>query len=65
MRPLLLLDVGGVLNPFGGPCPPGFTAEAQDWGSTRAEATLLIPVSPAIGLTRQAVDLALAWARNL
>jgi hypothetical protein len=154
MRPLLLLDVDGVLNPFGGECPVDFTehdlfpgeepirvnpvhgswiaelarefdvtwatgwnddangflapllgipifpvlampaapfqpgakvpviagfvqrrpvawiddahtVEARDWSSARAEPTLLIPVSPAIGLTRRAVELALAWARNL
>lgn len=154
-RPLLMLDVDGVLNPFDGPCPPGFTehdlfpgeepirvnpahgtwitelassfditwatgwneeanlrfapligitatfpvlampaapfhpgdklllidgfaqarpvawmddahtAEARHWSATRAEPTLLIPVNPAIGLTRAAVDQALTWARNL
>jgi hypothetical protein len=41
------------------------TAEALDWSSSRTVPTLLIPVSPAIGLTRGAVDLALAWSRNL
>jgi hypothetical protein len=155
MRPLLMLDADGVLNPFGGPCPAGFTehdlfpgeepvrvnpvhgtwitelakffditwatgwneevnltlvpllgiaatfpvlvmptvpfhpsgkvpliaefaqrrpvawiddahaAEARQWSATRAEPTLLIPVSPAAGLTRAAVDQALTWARNL
>jgi hypothetical protein len=39
-------------------------AEAWTWSTRRRERTLLIPVAPAAGLTRQAVDQALRWARN-
>jgi hypothetical protein len=39
-------------------------AEAWTWSTRRQERTLLIPVAPATGLTRQAVDQALRWARN-
>jgi hypothetical protein len=37
-------------------------AEAWAWSTGRHEPTLLIPVAPSIGLTRQAVDRALLWA---
>jgi hypothetical protein len=40
-------------------------AEAWTWSTGRHEPTLLIPVAPATGLTRQAVDQALIWARQL
>ncbi len=39
-------------------------AEAWTWSAGRPEPTLLIRVAPAIGLTRQAVDQALTWARQ-
>lgn len=39
-------------------------AEAWAWSTRRREPTLLIPVAPATGLTRQAVDQALIWARQ-
>jgi HAD domain in Swiss Army Knife RNA repair proteins len=39
-------------------------AEAWTWSKGRDEPTLLIPVAPATGLTRQAVDRALGWARQ-
>lgn len=153
-RPLLLLDVDGVLNPYGGPCPPGYTehdlfpgeepvrvnrehgawiaelagefdvtwatgwndeansvlgpllglpalpvltmppapfsaadkvprvaglaqdrpavwiddlltAAAWSWCRSRTTPTLLVPVVPAAGLARDAVDQALVWARAL
>lgn len=35
--------------------------EAWDWSAERGQPTLLIPVVPAVGLTRAAVDQALAW----
>jgi hypothetical protein len=38
--------------------------EAWAWSASRREPTLLIPVEPAIGLTRQAVDQALQWASS-
>jgi hypothetical protein len=38
--------------------------EAQIWSATRREPTLLVPVVPAVGLTRQAIDHALTWARQ-
>jgi hypothetical protein len=40
-------------------------AEAWTWAAARPEPTLLIPVAPAVGLTREAVEQALAWARQL
>jgi HAD domain in Swiss Army Knife RNA repair proteins len=153
-RPVLLLDVDGVLNPYGTPqCPPGFTEhdlfpgeepvrlcpthgewitelrqvfdvvwatswndeanrllapllrigvlpvvtmpqipfqprdkvhaiahfvgqrpavwiddlhapEAWTWSTTRQQPTLLIPITPATGLTREAVDQALTGAKH-
>lgn len=36
--------------------------EARIWSTTRAQPTLLIPVDPTTGLTKDAVDQALAWA---
>ena len=39
-------------------------AEARTWSTGRHEPTLLIPVAPATGLTRQAVDQALTWVRR-
>jgi hypothetical protein len=39
-------------------------AEAWSWSTRRREPTLLIPVVPATGLTREAVDRALAWAEQ-
>jgi len=39
-------------------------AEAWTWSAGRDEPTLLIPVAPATGWTRQAVDQALIWARQ-
>lgn len=39
-------------------------AEAWTWSTGRHEPTLLIPVAAATGLTRQAVDQALTWARQ-
>ena len=39
-------------------------AEARTWATGRPEPTLLIPVQPAVGLTRRAVDQALGWARQ-
>ncbi len=38
--------------------------QAWTWCTSRREPTLLIPVEPAVGLTRQAVDQALTWARQ-
>ena len=38
--------------------------QAWTWSASRREPTLLIPVAPAVGLTRQAVDQALTWARR-
>ncbi|WP_194899207.1 HAD domain-containing protein [Catenulispora pinisilvae] len=38
--------------------------EARTWSSARPQPTLLIPVDPATGLTREAVDRALEWARD-
>jgi hypothetical protein len=152
VRPLLLLDVDGVLNPYAGPCPPGYaehalfpdqdepvrvlaahgewiaeltaafavtwatswgdqanvllgpplglprfphvmlppppfppagkvpasdrhvadhptawvddqlTPEAYGWAAARPAPTLLLPVNPAVGLTRVTVEEALDWA---
>ena len=39
-------------------------AEARTWSTGRHEPTLLIPVTPAAGLTRQAIDQALTWAKQ-
>ena len=39
-------------------------AEARAWSTGRHQPTLLIPVAPAAGLTRQAVDQALTWVRR-
>jgi hypothetical protein len=39
-------------------------AEAWTWSTRRHEPTLLIPVTAATGLTRQAVGQALIWARQ-
>jgi hypothetical protein len=39
-------------------------AEAREWAAGRPEPTLLIPVAPAVGLTRQAVDQVLTWAKQ-
>jgi hypothetical protein len=39
-------------------------AEAWTWSAERHEPTLLVPVAPAAGLARQAVDQALTWARQ-
>jgi hypothetical protein len=38
--------------------------QAWTWSTGRHEPTLLIPVAPATGLTRVAVDQALTWARQ-
>ncbi len=38
--------------------------QAWRWSAGRREPTLLIPIAPAAGLTRQAVDQALTWARQ-
>ena len=35
---------------------------AYDWADHRPAPTLLLPADPAIGLTRELVDHALAWA---
>ena len=35
---------------------------AYDWAARRPAPTLLLPADPAIGLTRELVDHALAWA---
>lgn len=40
------------------------TPEAWTWSTTRQEPTLLIPVTPATGLTRGAVNHALTWAKR-
>jgi hypothetical protein len=40
-------------------------AGAWAWGTARREPTLLIPVTPAAGLTRESVDQALTWARQI
>ncbi|WP_242903125.1 HAD domain-containing protein [Actinomadura terrae] len=40
------------------------TPEAWTWSTTRRQPTLLIPVSPTTGLTRQAVNRALTWAKQ-
>lgn len=39
------------------------TAEAHGWAAAREIPTLLLDVDPAVGLTRETVDLALEWAR--
>lgn len=41
------------------------TPEALTWSGNRTEPTLLIPIDPAVGLTRHSVDQALAWAGDL
>jgi hypothetical protein len=35
---------------------------AYDWAARRPAPTLLLPADPAIGLTRELVEHALAWA---
>jgi hypothetical protein len=39
-------------------------AQAWTWSADRPQPTLLIPVAPAVGLTRRVVDQALTWARQ-
>jgi hypothetical protein len=41
------------------------TPQARSWAATRTSPTLLITADPAIGLTREAIDHVLAWARRL
>jgi hypothetical protein len=41
------------------------TAEAHAWCRARPVPTTLIPIDPAIGLTRESVDQALAWVGDL
>jgi hypothetical protein len=41
------------------------TPEALAWRDARPAPTLLITTDPAVGLTRESVDRALTWARNL
>jgi len=41
------------------------TPEAHRWATTRTSPTLLITADPAIGLTRDAIDQAIAWAESL
>lgn len=36
--------------------------EAREWAAARTAPTLLLEVDPAVGLTREVVDRALAWA---
>jgi hypothetical protein len=38
--------------------------QAWAWSTRRREPTLLIPVNPATGLTREAVEQALAWGQS-
>jgi hypothetical protein len=40
------------------------TPEAWAWSTNRHEPTLLIPITPATGLTQQAVNQALTWAER-
>ena len=42
-----------------------FGPEAFNWAARRAEATLLVPIDPAIGMLRSHIDEALAWRRAL
>jgi hypothetical protein len=59
MRPLLLLDVDGVLMPIGCSVPQGYarhrTAE-HDVVARRSSPTLLIRTSAAVGLTEEQVE---------
>jgi hypothetical protein len=80
-RPVLFLDVDGVLNPFGPVCPPGFAEHdlfpgeepvrvnpehgTLAWSQARQAPTRLITTEPAVGLTRAHVRQALEWARGL
>lgn len=41
------------------------TPEARAWAAGRQAPTLLVDIDPALGLTRPAVDRALAWAAGL
>jgi hypothetical protein len=79
-RPLLLLDVDGVLNTYGRhDLPAGWseyalfpdeepvrhTSVAREWAARRTSPILLITADPAVGLTRGAVDRVIAWADAL
>lgn len=41
------------------------TERARAWSAARREPTLLISITPSIGLTREAVDEAMAWAGRI
>jgi hypothetical protein len=52
----------------GAPCAwveDRMTQSAKDWANARTEATLLIDVDPAVGLTRSMVDQLVAWVAAL
>ncbi|WP_433223001.1 hypothetical protein ACQP00_24980 [Dactylosporangium sp. CS-047395] len=51
--PVMLLDLDGVLNPFGAAV------------GERAAPTLLVEIDPAVGWTRPDIDRVLAWCGAL
>lgn len=41
------------------------SGEARAWAAARTSPTLLVTIDPAVGLTRDAIDRVIAWARTL
>jgi hypothetical protein len=76
VRPLLFVDVDGVLNPYAGvACPAGFAEHdlfpgeepvrlCADHGAWLHELAAMFPIDPAIGLARADVDTLVDWAET-
>ena len=64
-RPLLMVDIDGVISLFGGGgawIDDAFDESCHTWAATRPAPTLLVQTEPTVGLTSTERELLVAWA---